>query len=314
MPHPAEWAVLPALVLAISCGAGTLDPFGPAPEPQVATRVDGGDPVGGSMGDAIDGGAGATCQGSPLHVYDDSPGVLNQLWVGLPSGSTTAPFVVDMGSPISYWAGPPLPDGGMDISPDGGTTTISCETRGLPTLRGVTLELEPGVPAAGALGVDLVRAGAALDLRITDGLFVWWQTPPPAPPGGTTVPLSLQTIPGAYNRLVASGVRLDGKEVRLILDTGSPHVVLLSSTPRPGETRVPGEDGNGEQLTLYTSTIQISFGDGPTRTVPVDRAARFPTLEQTIGAIGPDVVGILGLSALGHERIVIARDLLTFVP
>jgi hypothetical protein len=128
------------------------------------------------------------------------------------------------------------------------------------------------------------------------------------------VPLALATSGTGFNKMVASGIQLDGKDVRLILDTGSPHVVFLSSTPRAGETRIRGEDGNGEPLTLYESTIDISFGGGPARSVTVDRTESFPTLQKSIADIGEDISGLLGLSALGQQRIVISRDTLMFVP
>jgi hypothetical protein len=126
------------------------------------------------------------------------------------------------------------------------------------------------------------------------------------------VPLALQRSSGGDNRLVASGVQLDGEDVRLILDTGSPHVVILSKTPRPHEKTIQAEDAHGEPLTLYSSTIEIAFNGGPSYSVTVDRAASFPALEDTVAALG-NVVGLLGLDALGHDRIVISKDTLAFV-
>jgi hypothetical protein len=317
MMSKAKWAVLPMLVLAMACSSRGHQESTPDAADTADTADAAGDeetPVDASDGSDADTGVAAACNGSPLHAYDESPGVLEQIYVDLPSGSASAPFIVDMGSPISYWAGLPLPEGGLDLTLDGGTTTISCARETLPTLRGVTLGSDPdGVPFAGALGVDLVTRGAAIDLRIADSRFVWWHTPPSPPAGATVVPLTLYRSADAYNTLVASGIQLDGKEVRLILDTGSPHVVLVSKTPRPGEVMIHSEDANGEPLTLYTSTIEVSFGGGPKHTVAVDRTASFPSLEGTIAVIGEDVVGLLGLDALGHRQIVISRDNLAFV-
>jgi hypothetical protein len=255
--------------------------------------------------------------GSPLRVYDESPGVLEEIFVDLPVAGKVAPFIVDMGSAMSFLSMPALADGGMGFTADAGATTISCVATPLPGLSGVALTSTPdGLPIGGGLGVDLVTRGAALDLRITDSLFTWWRTPPTPPAGATVVPLKLHTSNDAYgnNVLVASGIQLDGKDVRLMLDTGSPHVLILSATPRPNETVVQTEDGNGEPVTLYTSTISIAFGGGTPRTVAVDRAASFPTLEKTFAALNDGVTGILGLDALGHDRIVIAKDSLAFMP
>jgi hypothetical protein len=50
-----------------------------------------------------------------------------------------------------------------------------------------------------------------------------------------------------------------------------------------------------------------------TRHVPVDRTDAFPTLEGLIESLGGDIAGLLGLTALGHERIVIGETSMMLV-
>jgi hypothetical protein len=300
--------------LASACSAAREAPLGETRDAS-ATDAANVEPDAGELDAGVDA---ATCIGSPLHAVDESKGVLEEIYVDLPTGQGgTVPFIVDMGGAFSYWTSAAAPDAGMSFVPDAGTTSISCVSATLPSLSGATLgTTEDGTPFAGALGVDLVTRGGVLDLRIRDGELVWLRETPPAPANATTLPLTLHTSnnPYASNRLVASGVQLDGKDVRLMLDTGSPHVLIISAAPRPNETMIQTEDGNGEPVTLYTSTIEIALGGGAKHTVTVDRAASFPTLEKVFAALDDGVTGLLGLDALGHDRIVIAKDTLTFVP
>jgi hypothetical protein len=251
-----------------------------------------------------------TCTGSPLLTVDESPGNLLRLYTTLPLGGTDAPFLIDMGSPTSFvYAG--IADGGIaSCSPNGGHTAISCVPADLPGCPGVGETTPDNSVVRGTLGTDLVARGAALDLGIAQSRFWWWRTPPAPPAGATRVALQYNEGTGA---LVATGIKLDGRDVRLMVDTGSPHVLILSSTPRPNETVVHTADGNNNPVTLYTSTIQISFGAGSARTVAVDRADTFPDLEGLFAQLGGNVDGLLGLNALGHERIVISKGELAFV-
>jgi hypothetical protein len=91
--------------------------------------------------------------------------------------------------------------------------------------------------------------------------------------------------------------------------------VLLSKTPRPGEKLVTSIDGTGARVTFYESRTTITFNDTVSRTIVVDRAPEFPTVEHLLNTIaGGEIAGILGLGALGPVRIVISKTSLTFVP
>jgi hypothetical protein len=244
-----------------------------------------------------------TCKGTPLKVFDEKPGTLLQLAASLPTQSGSAPFLIDTGSAWSFVFGT------QNLS-----TELCCVSVSLPHVAGkVGWQLPDGTTPAGLLGSDLVSEGATLDLRIGENRLFWWRDPPEIPTAAARVPLEYRPIGSMDAGLVASEIYLDGKKVRLMLDTGSPHVLIMSATPRPKEVEVHTFDGMGNPVTLYTSTIKISFAGGPERVVAVDRAETFPVLEQTIVDLGGDVAGLLGLSALGHQRIVLGRGLLAFL-
>ena len=269
---------------------------------------------------------GHACLGSPLRAYDESPGVLQRVYVELPVDGRTMPFFLDTGSAQSFRrldtsVGPvpgPSPGPGPELVARESPTTISCMNVGLAFSRASVFAATPdGRALGGVLGTDLLAVGGVLDLRIRESLFVWSGAVPPLPPGMVTLPATFTTSTDPYgaSKLVVDDVALDGKKVRLLVDTGSPHVVVIDKTPRLDETVIDSIDGTGARVRFYESTVDIAFGGGPPHRVTVDRAASFPTLEKVLAAIGGgEVAGILGIGALGHERIVIAKDALRFVP
>jgi hypothetical protein len=270
-----------------------------------------------------------TCVGSRLTAFDSSPGVLSRILVDLPLGAPgenqrSAPFLLDTGSPRTY-----IREGsgnGADVpmnqrihplaSPI--PTMISCINAAIANAGPYFISKAPDQRVlGGVIGTDLLTVGGVLDLRIRDSLFVWSGSLASPPRGAISLPVSFdQAIsPGGRGFLVASHVKIDGREVRLLVDTGSPNVVLLSKTPRPGEKQVAAIDGTGASVTFYESTTTITFNDAVSRTVVLDRAAEFPTVEHLFKTIaGDEIAGILGLGALGHDRFVISKTSLTFIP
>jgi hypothetical protein len=230
--------------------------------------------------------------------------VLERVYVDLDVDGQTMPFFLDTGTPQTFRRGDA--DAGAKPSP----TTIACIDVGLAYAHASDFAATPdGRPVGGVLGTDLLVVGGVLDLRIRDALFVWSGKAPLLPASAITLPATF-----TKSKLVVDDVTLDGKKVRLLLDTGSPHVVILSKEPRANEIAVTSFDGTGARVQLFESTIAIAFGDGAPRRVTVDRAASFPALERALDGIeGGEVAGVLGIGALGHERIVIAKDAVRFV-
>ena len=261
--------------------------------------------------------AGSACVGSPLRAYEESAGVLQRVYVDLRIDGRTMPFFVDTGSEQSFRRLDPDAPSEVVANAKETPTTISCLNVGLAFSRASVFTATPdGRPIGGVLGTDLLAVGGVLDLRIRDSLFVWSGAVPPMPSGTVTLPATFSTSsdPYAHSKLVVEDVALDGKRVRLLVDTGSPHVVIVSKVPRANETATESFDGTGARVKFYESTIDISYGGGPPHRVIVDRAASFPTLEKVFAAVGGgEVAGVLGIGALGHERIVISKDAIRFV-
>jgi hypothetical protein len=118
-------------------------------------------------------------------------------------------------------------------------------------------------------------------------------------------------LPIEYRKgwLVASGIKLHGRDVKLVVDTGATNVIVVDKTPRDNEVREETVDGTASPIVLFHGTDEISFGGGRgTRHVPVDRTDAFPTLEGLIAQLGGDVAGLLGLTSLGRERIIISKE------
>jgi hypothetical protein len=245
------------------------------------------------------------CCWAKLRVYDEAPGVTERLYVEVGTTTTAATYGIDTGSAISY------------RRQAAAAASSSCVFPEFRLEEGLGEDATPdGVPLAGTLGSDLLAGGSAFDLRIAEGRFAWIREPAPLPSGAVHLPATfhVSSDPYASNTLTVTGVKLDGVEGELLVDTGSPHVLILSDTPRPNEEVLQTTDGNGEPVTLYVSTIEVSFGEGPAHRVPLDRAAHFPSLEQTFTAIGGGVRGILGLSGLGHDRVVLSKTSVAFIP
>jgi hypothetical protein len=252
-----------------------------------------------------------SCGAAPLRVYDEYPGTMERLYVDLPVEASRMPFLIDTGANITYrrvveaaYAPPPA------------RSALSCDTATFPRVLAHENRFTPDdVVVGGTIGGNALADGA-LDLDISNGVFGWTPVPKPLPLGAVTLPATfhVSSDPWAENMLTATGVRLDGVDVELLVDTGAPHVLIISKDPRPDEEQIETYDGNGNPVTLYISTIEIAFGDGPALIVDVDRAESFPSLEKTFAALGGRVSGILGLGALGHERVVLSKTSVSFVP
>jgi hypothetical protein len=269
--------------------------------------------AGADLGDAT---GPPACNGSPLRAYAAAAGALERLFIEMPLDGVMAPFVLDTGSPGSYAYGQANDAGTAAFIPDAGGTSISCFAERLAFLPQVAAQTPDGDAVAGTLGTDLIGRGMSLDLRVAEKRMVWTKDRPDLGSGATLVPLDFRPAPDSYpgaGWVVASGVKLDGKEVQLVVDTGSPNMLIISSTPRANEVMIPALDALGNPVTLYESTIELRIGEGPPRVVPVDRAEHFPMLEELIAAIGGGPMGLLGLGVLGDQRIALSADRLAFV-
>lgn len=247
---------------------------------------------------------------TPLLVHHDEAGRVDRLHARVTARNVVGNFLVDTGSHTSFATH------SGDESGSSARTVIACTTTSLPIIARMRPGTTPeGLPQGGVLGADLVAHGAVLDLDFANETLSWYQPAPAAAagaagaPGAATAPGTI-VLPIEHRKgwLVASGIRVDGRDVKLVVDTGATNVILVGKTPRPGEVREDTVDGTTAAITLWHGHGEIAFAGGPLRDVPVDRTDDFATLEGLIANLGGDVAGLLGITALGRDRIVISRD------
>jgi hypothetical protein len=242
----------------------------------------------------------AACEPTPLAVHKDGRGFVDRLHASIAAfDDEQAYFLVDTGSQTSFAVAPPE----NWNAPRSTSTVIACKGTTLPVVTREPASTPGGAIQRGVLGLDLVRWDAVLDLDLRGGTLSWYGAPARAlPASATIVPLEWKN-----GWLVASGVVVDGKPVKLVLDTGSPHVFLMGQTPRDGEVEIHDTDGTGAPVTYYTADGDVALPGRRAMRVPVDRAADFPTLEKIIADVGGDVSGLLGIGVLGDRRVVIEK-------
>ncbi len=285
-----------ALLLAASCGGIESSPPPPESEERAVEAIAKQAP---SLWAKYEAPAPACATPAPLVVHHDGAGRVDRLHVTLTARGITGEFLVDTGSLKSF-----ATHSGSD-EPDSANTTIACSTTRLPIIARLRPGATPeGRAQVGVLGSDLVGYGAVLDLDLKNGVLGWYQPAPPPPAGAIVIPIERRR--GGW--LVASGIKVGGRDVKLVVDTGATNVILIDKTARAGEVKEETVDGTASKITLWHGEGTIAFGDGLTRHVPVDRSDDFPTLQGLIAELGGDVAGLLGLTSLGRDRIVIGRD------
>jgi hypothetical protein len=240
---------------------------------------------------------------APLLVHHDEAGRVDRLHARLTARGVLGNYLVDTGSLKSF-----VTYSGEESRPSA-STVIFCQETSLPIIARLRPGTTPnGDPQAGVLGSDLVAHGAVLDLDLARGALAWYQPAREIPKGAIVLP-----IENRNGWLVASGIKVGGRDVKLIVDTGASNVILVDKTPRAIEIREDTVDGTASPITLYHGDGEVTFAGDVARHVPVDRTDAFPTLEGLIANLGGDVAGLLGVTSMGRERIVISRDSLVLV-
>lgn len=293
-------AAAAAAVLASGCaGTPTTVDDAPAPTAAASCAPRGRRPLGADAARVA-----PRCEApTPLDVHHDAQGHVDILHAYLTARGVEGPFLVDTGSQRSFV----IHDG--DERGTSATTVISCKETELPIIARLQPRTAPdGRPRAGVLGVDLLAHGEVMDLDLAKGQLAWYSPAPRMPAGAVVVPVEYRK-----GWLVASGIRVNGRDVKLVIDTGAQNVILVDDVARPGETREETFDGTSSPITLFHADGVVTYADGVRRRVPVDRTDAFPTLQGLIATLGNDVSGILGMSALGRERVILDRESMILV-
>jgi hypothetical protein len=243
-----------------------------------------------------------------LRIHHDGAGRVDRVHATLTARDIEGPYLVDTGSLSSYTTNVSTADE-ADTDAKSATTILACKEMTLPIIGRLRPGTTPdGTPQVGVLGADLVAHAAVIDLDLKKSTLGWYEPAPAPPPGAVVLPIERRK-----GWLVVSGVRVDGRDVKLVVDTGATNVILLDGTPRDGEIREDTVDGTASPITLFHGNGEISFAGSADRPVPVDRTDQFPTLQGLVSELGGDVAGLLGITAMGNDRIIIGRDSLTMV-
>jgi hypothetical protein len=205
-------------------------------------------------------------------------------------------LAIDTGSALTFLY---LGNDGPEYVEHAGTVELGCERVPLP---GRNFEDEdPSI--VGVLGADvMITVPSAFDpiaatfTRHLDGTR----------PDGTE----------GYSELAFENVRdhalvrldANGRNLRLMWDTGSPHLLWVGEMGEPGDVKTYVSDVEGTVFPVWIGSASVVLGGEPARDLRVLRAPEFPYFETTVEILGGDIQGLAGQSTLGHRRIVFDPD------
>jgi hypothetical protein len=235
--------------------------------------------------------AGRASEDIDLSVTRDPSGVPTRLHVPVLVNGRSAKLLFDTGSALSFLA---TGRGTPDFTPVAGTVTLAGRRVTLPG-RNIEPSREDGV---GALGADvLLGAPTLLDLRT--GALVRSVSDAQLAEARRWPALPFENVRG--HLLVRALV--DGRPLRLMLDTGSPHLMWLRAPRGPNEAPLTTTDAIGNPVPMFYGHAALRLGTMAAMTVPVLKVASFPYFEQTVRQLGGSLDGLLGLSSLGSARV-----------
>ncbi|MEM9068597.1 MAG: FG-GAP-like repeat-containing protein [Myxococcota bacterium] len=234
---------------------------------------------------------------TPVELFFDR-GSLARVYVTVGLDGEDVPFLLDTGSSLSFLD----LDTGENFVPDVADLAIGCRTRRIPGRTTALDETSGGAAVLGTLGAEELLAGPSiLDLRSARIARVSSETVDAFAVDATV--MDFEDVVGH----VILRVEVDGQSLRFLLDTGAAHTLWLGEEGQPGDVPVRTTDAAGEPLDLFLGSVSLQLGDEGARRVPVLRAPRFPLFEEVVRALGGDIHGLIGLSA-------IERRALTFRP
>ena len=150
----------------------------------------------------------------------------------------------------------------------------------------------------GTLGGDLFADHVVeVDLRKKRLIRYAANAPPAVPP--TWPSLVIEVVRG----IPLARAVVDGKPVRLIVDTGAWNLQLLDRDAEvPADARSV-RDVFGNAVQFASGQALLRLGDMAERQVSVSRTRAFPAFERQAAELGGGIDGLLGLSSLGASRI-----------
>jgi len=227
----------------------------------------------------------------PLVVTLDARGPTRAYAYATVDGRDVA-LLVDTGSQHTFLT---VLDGGPDGAP-AGSVGLGCEQRPVIGRPYSINESGPaGRPVVGILGADwFLERERELDLAGRAA-----RTPATPVPAGWSR-LQYENI---YGYLFVR-VQLDGHDVRLGFDTGAPHTLWLGQDGGPTDEPWHTQDAYGNPLVFWLGTAALAAPGHATRTIPVLRAQRFPSFEDSNRLLDAGAIhGLYGLTTMGNRRL-----------
>ncbi len=111
-------------------------------------------------------------------------------------------------------------------------------------------------------------------------------------------------------------VLVDGQSLRLMWDTGCPHLLWLGEAGRAGDEEHTGEDVEGGRFPMYLGNATLELPNHAPSTIPALRVPRFPYYEGTVESLGGNIHGLAGQSVFGRRAMIFdsARNLIRLGP
>ncbi|MCG3128581.1 MAG: hypothetical protein CHACPFDD_03470 [Phycisphaerae bacterium] len=205
-------------------------------------------------------------------------------------------LAVDTGSALTFLY---LGRHGPEFLPRAGTVRIGCERLPLPG-RAFDADDETGIGIIGVLGADyFVTVPCRFDPA--GGLVTRFpdrrRSPATQPSHGAQIPF--ENVGGH----VVVRLNVDGHELRLLWDTGCPHLLWLGAEGGAGDQTVTGQDVAGGQFTMHSGHATLRIPGEPPREIVALRVGSFPYLEGTIEALGGGIDGLAGQSVFGTRSM-----------
>lgn len=212
-------------------------------------------------------------------------------FVDVTKDEMAALFLFDTGAAATHLT---HPLGGPSVIARAGTVRLGCKPLTLDSWPLVDMPKHDGLDLIGVLGADAVTMELVeLDLR-ADVLRVHRRVPDEV--AGWPV-VAIELVHG----VILTRATVDGRSMRMLLDTGTDTVVLLTENPGPGQV-ASTTDAAGAPMKLVWGTAQLAWEGTDARRVPAWRTRAHPMFERHAQLLG-GVDAILGLAPLGNRRL-----------
>lgn len=272
-------------LLLSACGSSSTEPGGPTPAP---TQEPGGTPP---VTPPVETPPACTTNVVPFIVEYGREVVDTQL-VPVKTATEEGWLALDTGSGLTFVYGKDDAKRNYDV-------TIGCESFKV-IRRDFEREEYEGKPILGVLGADFLRTALSeLDYpgkKIVRHLDA--SSKPQAIDGYTEAAIL------DANGHIGVRAEVDGTSRVLMVDTGSPHVLLVPVEGRPTDRKTAVQDVTGESIPAFIGDSDVKLGT-ETKRVPAYRIPAWPYFEGYQKELHPELAGLFGLSALGFRRVVI---------